>query len=99
MANGNFRVIVVGGGPVGLTTAHTLSKAGIDFVVLERQPTIGEDTGASIIVQPHGLRVLSQVGLLDRILAIGDAAVRNRTHSPDGSHYRVPRVFSEFESL
>ncbi|XXG98648.1 Oxysterol-binding protein 4 [Hypoxylon texense] len=99
MAGGNFRVIVVGGGPVGLTIAHTLSKAGIDFVVLERRPTIGEDSGASIIVHPHGLRVLSQVGLLDRLLDIGEPAVRNRSHSPDGSHFRIPRAFSELESL
>ncbi|KAI1764006.1 FAD/NAD(P)-binding domain-containing protein [Hypoxylon sp. FL1150] len=99
MTNENFRVIIVGGGPVGLTMAHTLSKAGIDFVVLERRPTIGEDSGASIIVFPHGLRVLSQVGLLDSLRTIGEPARENRRHSPDGSYYRKPRVFSEFESL
>ncbi|KAI1776771.1 FAD/NAD(P)-binding domain-containing protein [Hypoxylon cercidicola] len=99
MANGNFRVIVVGGGPVGLTMAHTLSKAGIDFVVLERRPTIGEDSGASIIVSPHGLRILSQVGLLDSLRAVGEPAVQNRRYTPDGSQYRLIKGFSEFKSF
>ncbi|KAI0171961.1 FAD/NAD(P)-binding domain-containing protein [Hypoxylon sp. FL1284] len=85
MAKGNFRVIIVGGGPVGLTMAHTLSKAGIDFVVLERRPTIGEDRGASIIIHPHGLRVLSQVGLLDRLMSIGDPAIINLRHGIGGT--------------
>ncbi|KAK4227462.1 hypothetical protein QBC38DRAFT_536526 [Podospora fimiseda] len=58
-----FSVIIVGAGPVGLTAAHALSKAGIDFTILEKRETVEEDIGATIILMPHGLRVLFQLGL------------------------------------
>ncbi|KAI1118294.1 hypothetical protein F5Y14DRAFT_258786 [Nemania sp. NC0429] len=69
--NGNspcpLPVIIIGGGPVGLVAAHALFKARIDFLVLERRATIVEDVGASIVVHPGSLRVLSQLGLLGRL--------------------------------
>ncbi|KAI0889437.1 FAD/NAD(P)-binding domain-containing protein [Annulohypoxylon maeteangense] len=70
MANENFKVIVVGGGPVGLTLAHSLAKAGIDYVILERRKSIAEDEGASLVLAPHGMRALAQFGLLDSLLKI-----------------------------
>ncbi|ROW08283.1 hypothetical protein VMCG_03175 [Cytospora schulzeri] len=54
-----FKVIVVGGGPVGLIAAHSLSKAGIDFVVLERRPEVVEEIGHEVLrwsdFNKHGL--------------------------------------------
>ncbi|CAJ0548453.1 Ff.00g020660.m01.CDS01 [Fusarium sp. VM40] len=49
MLTSPFTVIIVGGGPVGLLTAHALHQAGIDFVVLEQRSDIFEDAGASLI--------------------------------------------------
>lgn len=63
----NFKVIVIGGGPVGLTTAHALSKANIDYVVLEARPQIAEDVGASLVIFPPNLRVFSQFGLFGKL--------------------------------
>ncbi|KAK2018366.1 FAD/NAD(P)-binding domain-containing protein [Colletotrichum eremochloae] len=57
-------VIVVGGGPVGMTAAHALSRAGIDFVLLESRPTIVLDAGSNLVLSPTGLRALSQFGIL-----------------------------------
>lgn len=68
----DFRVIIVGGGPIGLLAAHSLQLAGIDFVVLEQRACIVEDPGSSIIVWPHTLRVMHQVGILEDLLSIGD---------------------------
>lgn len=64
MAPSDFRVIVVGGGPNGLTAAHMLSKAGIDFVVLEKRDTCMAEVGASLVVGPNTARVYDQLGLL-----------------------------------
>ncbi|KAH8645851.1 putative FAD-dependent monooxygenase [Tricladium varicosporioides] len=61
-----FRVIVVGGGVGGLTAAHALSKAGIDYVVLEKG-FIAPPIGASIGIYPHGSRILRQLGVLQAV--------------------------------
>ncbi|KAK6076024.1 FAD binding domain-containing protein [Seiridium cupressi] len=61
----NFRAIVVGGGPVALTAAHALSKAGIDYIILERRKALDVDSGASVAVWPHNVRLLDQLGLLE----------------------------------
>lgn len=72
----SFKVIVIGGGPVGLVAAHSLSKAGIDFVVLERRPEVFQDVGASLVIFPHNIRVLSQFGLLPKLREIGHEVLR-----------------------
>lgn len=58
-----FRVIVIGGGPVGLTAAHALLSAGIDFLVLEARPTFTPEEGASLLAYPSTQRMWHQLGL------------------------------------
>ncbi|KAI4602801.1 hypothetical protein KJ359_008020 [Pestalotiopsis sp. 9143b] len=60
-----FRAIVVGGGPVALTAAHALSQAGIDYVILERRSALDTDSGASVAIWPHNVRLLDQLGLYE----------------------------------
>ncbi|KAI9170830.1 FAD-dependent monooxygenase sdnN [Paramyrothecium foliicola] len=67
MNTSNFKVIVVGGGPVGLTAAHALTHAGIDFTVLERRDTPIVDAGSNLVLKQQGLRALSQLGMLDAL--------------------------------
>ncbi|KAI9739989.1 MAG: hypothetical protein M1818_005045 [Claussenomyces sp. TS43310] len=64
-----FKVIIVGGSVSGLTLAHCLHHAGIDYIILEKGSEIAFAGGASIGLQPHGLRILDQLGLLPDILA------------------------------
>lgn len=73
-----FRVIVVGGGPVGLTAAHALSRANLDFVVLERRAKMVEDAGSNLVLLPIGLRVLGQLGLLPTVESISSPMSRFR---------------------
>ncbi|KUL87825.1 hypothetical protein ZTR_03138 [Talaromyces verruculosus] len=79
-----FKAIIIGGGPVGLATAHALHLAGIDFVVLERRPTIVEDKGASLVIHPHTFRVLHQFGILDDLLPRGGELFHHLSFTADG---------------
>lgn len=88
MATGNFKVIIVGGGPVGLTTAHSLLLAGIDFVVLERRDSVIVDVGASLVLGPPSLRVMHQLGLLDTLLAVGGELKHNKAFTLDGAEFK-----------
>ncbi|KAM3156549.1 FAD-dependent monooxygenase sdnN [Botrytis cinerea] len=109
----SFKVVIVGAGPVGLTTAHALSKAGIDFVVLERRQVVVEDVGASLVLAPQSLRVMSQLQLLDKLTAISTDLVHATNYTMDGkkfkeawpfevmkqNHGSAPRVFHRAELL
>lgn len=59
-----FKVIIVGGGLSGLGLAHCLTKAGIDFIVLERSDLLIPKGGASMALWPNNVRLLDQLGLL-----------------------------------
>ncbi|KAI1815957.1 hypothetical protein GGS20DRAFT_540890 [Poronia punctata] len=84
---GQFSVVIIGGGPVGLTAAHSLSKAGIGFVVLERRAAIVEDVGASFVLEPRSLRVLAQLELLSQVLAISSDVEGQSTMTRQGVLY------------
>ena len=90
----HFRAIIVGGGPVGLVAAHAFYRAGIDFVVLERQDALAvpEAGGAGIAVMPNTLRLLAQLGLLDAVEAIGTPMNPGTVVTSDG------RPFSYLDS-
>lgn len=89
-----MKVIIVGGGPVGLTAAHALYHAGIDFVVLERRKDPVLDQGASLVLSPGTLRVMHQFGLLDQLLAIGAEIQHNKAFTKVGLCFRDTWAFS-----
>ncbi|KAM7200786.1 hypothetical protein V8F33_003717 [Rhypophila sp. PSN 637] len=64
---GTFRVVIVGGSIAGLTLAHSLHRAGIDYVVLEARDKIDPQVGASIGLFSNGSRVLDQLGVYKMI--------------------------------
>lgn len=55
---------------MGLTAAIALSRAGIDFVLLESRPSIVIDAGSNLVLLPYGLRLLGQLGLLDAFYSV-----------------------------
>lgn len=99
MASNNFKVIVVGGGPVGLMAAHALSSAGIDFVVLERRDNVVLEMGANLVLGPNSLRVMHQLGLLPRLQAIGSEFKHQKVFTMDGTKMKdttaTLRLFKE----
>lgn len=68
MAPKQFKVVIVGGSVAGLSLALMLEQNGIDFVVLEAYPEIAPQVGASISIQPNGMRTLAQLGCADAIV-------------------------------
>ncbi|CAI7658434.1 unnamed protein product [Penicillium glandicola] len=62
-----FRVIIVGAGVAGLTLAHCLEKAQVDYVLLDKG-VVAPPFGTTITLQPHGCRILHQLGMLQEVM-------------------------------
>ncbi|MFW5695258.1 MAG: FAD-dependent oxidoreductase, partial [Alkalispirochaeta sp.] len=63
-------VIVVGAGPVGLTVALGLGRAGISVIVLERRATI-RDTSRAIGITPASLEIFQRYHVATDLIAAG----------------------------
>lgn len=87
-----FRAVIVGGGLVALTAAHIFTKAGIDFVILERHENLLPEIGSLLNIWPPTFRVLDQLGLLDAMEPVLNVVNRGVSMSAeDGS------IFSELD--
>ncbi|KAH7211343.1 hypothetical protein DER44DRAFT_689562 [Fusarium oxysporum] len=88
MVSRPFKVIISGAGPTGLTAAHALGLAGIDFTILESREKVAEDVGASLVLNPPTMRVMQQLGLFDALNAIGYELRHSKSFTTDGYVFR-----------
>ena len=93
MASSSFKVIVVGGGPVGLTAAHALDKAGIDFILLESRSHVVLDAGSNLVMSPVGLRTLAQLGMFQALNAVSSPLGRVDRLDHKGHNIGESQVF------
>jgi 3-(3-hydroxy-phenyl)propionate hydroxylase len=68
-------VVIVGGGPVGMTAATALADAGVPVVLVEATPTVQTDWRASTF-HPPTLELLAELGVADQMRAEGLAVPR-----------------------
>jgi len=61
-----IKVLIIGCGVAGPVFAHFLKRKGYTPIVFEKVSQLG-DAGASLMLMPNGLKVLSLVGILDDI--------------------------------
>lgn len=92
-----FKVIIVGGSVAGLTLAHSLERAGIDYVVLERHKIISQHVGASVAIFPNGCKILAQLGFLDNLAA--ESVSIDRIHMSRFGEIHVNNEYSTPTSL
>lgn len=94
-------VVVVGAGPVGLTTALLLAAAGVRVLLAERHDGTSDDPKA-ISLDDESLRTLGTAGALDAVLPIVtpgtgtryyDAGGQPLFHARGGTPYRLGHPF------
>jgi 2-polyprenyl-6-methoxyphenol hydroxylase-like FAD-dependent oxidoreductase len=79
-------IAIAGAGPAGLATALYLKRVGHRVTIFERfdEP---KPVGSGLILQPTGLTVLADLGLLEDILALGSRI--DRLHGADAKTGRT----------
>jgi 2-polyprenyl-6-methoxyphenol hydroxylase-like FAD-dependent oxidoreductase len=82
MGHSKFNIGVIGGGIGGVAAAVALHRAGIEATVYERANELRE-VGAGMMLWPNATRVLKELGLIERVVALSGPAqhffVRSRT--------------------
>ena len=79
-------VIVVGGGPAGASTAHTLARNGIDVLVLDRAK-FPRDKICAEYLSPQASRILSDMNVLEDVERSSPAHLAGmRVRAPDGNY-------------
>lgn len=83
----SFKVIIIGASVTGLTLAHCLHRAGIDYVVLEKHVEIHPPVGAAVAIMPNGARIMEQLGIFNRVERKSSSIQRVHLCFQDGFHY------------
>ena len=66
----DMTMAIVGGGIGGVAAGVALERAGISVVIYERAPKL-QEVGAGMMLWPNATRVLRDLGVLDRVAALG----------------------------
>ena len=106
-------VLICGAGAAGLTLAIDLARHGVSFRLIDKLPAPFTGSRGKGI-QPRTLEVFEDLGIVDRLLAIGGNYPPQRVHHDDGRHddmqgfsvaeptpqepYRMPLMVPQFRT-
>jgi FAD dependent monooxygenase len=82
-----FKVIIIGASVTGLTLAHCLHRAGIDYVVLEKHVEVHPPIGAAVAILPNGARIMEQLGIFHHVERKSSSIERVHLCYQDGFFY------------
>lgn len=92
------RILIIGGGIGGLTSAIALRARGFDVDVVERDPNWGV-YGVGILQQSNVVRAMNDLGVLEDYLGAGFGFDHVDVYAPGGQHVAQvpsPRLVAEF---
>lgn len=78
------KVLIVGGGFTGLTTAIALAQRGSAVTLIDKAPAWAR-VGHGLTIQGNALRVLKELGVIDEVLAVGAPEYSVTLYHADGS--------------
>lgn len=84
-------VLICGAGAAGLTLAIDLARRGVAFRLIEKtEAPFSGSRGKGL--QPRSLEIFEDLGILERLAAIGDEYPPQRTYRADGGHEDSPMM-------
>ncbi|KAH7009134.1 uncharacterized protein B0I36DRAFT_258143 [Microdochium trichocladiopsis] len=81
-----FRIVIAGAGLVGLTAAHILHHAHIDFVILEKRGDPAPKVGSVMTIWPQTSRIFQQLRLSEVLDPLMESLRTSMVISGDDSH-------------
>src|ERR1044072_3003295 len=84
-------VLICGAGAAGLTLAIDLARRGVAFRLIEKMEGPFSGWGGKGL-QPRLLEIFEDLGILERLAAIGDEYPPQRTYRADGGHEDSPMM-------
>lgn len=92
----HHKVVIAGGGPIGLATALGLANQGVASVVIEADNSVCEGSRA-ICISRRSLQILQRLGVLDAFLAKGLPWTTGRSYYKDQEvlRFSMPHATSD----
>lgn len=92
------QVVIAGGGPVGLSLALGLARAGVRSTILEKKDRPDPHSRATLVL-PRTLEIFRQWGVLDRFVAAGNVVPHVRLREPSSKHHILHVNFTKLTDI